>query len=268
MESRVVAGASRLSWVVACACLVGLGCGKSRDLDELGVQGHDGGVWYLDDDESSAGSARGDAGPINSGTGTGTGSGSGTSGRGGASGGAAGSGSSDGGSGGTSGGRGGSGGSTAVPLPSGGSSGFPFPGANGGSGGGFQFPGAGGQGAMMPPPPPSEDVSSCSPCESLNRSLGGVPACCTDDNQCGADLSALGSRSGCVARDQPGTMTSQCPEVSIMQGGFQIPGCCLPSGRCGIIIMRLAPLGCIEPSVVEDLLQFDMGTGRPQRCTP
>ena len=53
-----------------------------------------------------------------------------------------------------------------------------------------------------------------------------------------------------------------------MMGGFQIPGCCLPSGECGIVIMRLAPLGCIEPSVVEDLLEFDAPTGRPQRCRP
>jgi hypothetical protein len=121
---------------------------------------------------------------------------------------------------------------------------------------------------MEPPPPPSEDVSSCSPCESISGSLGGVPACCTDDNQCGADLSALGGSAGCVDREQPGSMSNECPSISIMQGGFDIPGCCRANGRCGITIMRLAPLGCVEPGVVEDLLMFDSPAGRPGRCTP
>jgi hypothetical protein len=95
-----------------------------------------------------------------------------------------------------------------------------------------------------------------------------VPACCTDDDQCGADLSALGGSAGCVARQQPGAQSNQCPQVPIMSGGFQIPGCCLPSGRCGIVIMLLAPLGCVEPEVVEDLVSFDMPIGRPQTCRP
>ena len=131
------------------------------------------------------------------------------------------------------------------------------------------FPGSGqGMMGMAPPPPPSEDVSSCSPCESISGSLGGVPACCTDDNQCGADLSALGGSAGCVAREQPGSMSNECPSISIMNGGFDIPGCCRATGRCGITIMRLAPLGCVDPSVVEDLLMFDSPAGRPGRCTP
>ena len=255
MESRV-AGGIGLACLAACACVSVLGCSESRDLTELGVPGHDGGVWYLEpSDTPDSGSDDVDTG--SAGTGSSSSGGAGTSG----------------GSAGSTGGAGsgaGSGGSRAVPQPTAGSSGFPFPGSSAGTSGGL--PGGGGPGGggqnMQPPPPPSEDVSGCSPCESLNGSLGGVPACCTDDNQCGADLSALGGSAGCVERDQPGSQDMQCPEVSIMMGGFQIPGCCLPSGECGIVIMRLAPLGCIEPSVVEDLLEFDAPTGRPQRCRP
>jgi hypothetical protein len=226
---------SPLSILLACLCAGLLACADSRDLDALGVRVPDGGLDERPTDD--AGNAGG-AGTSSLGSGTGNSGRAGTG--------------SVAPSGAGNGGRAGSG--SGFPIGSAGSgSGFPFPGGGNAPGGG-NTPGGGN----------NPNVSACAPCEGVMGVLGDVPACCTSADECGVDLSGLGGPAECQPRDQPGRQTGQCP--SIDSQGTMIPGCCRPNGECGIIIMRTAPLGCIDPDVIANVIQIDPGP--TQRCNP
>jgi hypothetical protein len=53
----------------------------------------------------------------------------------------------------------------------------------------------------------------------------------------------------CLQQNAPGTLDTGCPAYDFM-GAFMIPGCCKPNKTCGVMIQRLAPLGCVEPTDV------------------
>jgi len=235
------------------SCVLLLGCGSAHDLDALGIPLPDGGLPGHAAGSGSVGvGGDGDVSAVGSGN------------PGGAAGDSANGSSNNSNGGGGNGGLPGAGGSNGggFPLPgTGGSSGggFPFPGAGGSSGGGF--PGGGGNQT-----PPAQNVAACSPCQSATGTFGTVPACCTNTNACGVDLGALtGSGTDCVAQNQPGVDDGQCAPFDFM--GTSVPGCCMPSGQCGVLIMRLAPLGCVQPDVVAGVLPGLTG-GSNRGCRP
>jgi hypothetical protein len=139
----------------------------------------------------------------------------------------------------SAGGRGGNGGSSMASGGSGGSS--------GGRGGGTSGRGGGGN---LP----------CSPCSGAMGSMGGMlSACCTQDNQCGVDIgSIVGQDSLCARQNAPGTESMDCPSYTF-QGNFQLTSCCGADGLCGVFIRQTAPLGCVDPALLGDLVTRDSG---------
>jgi hypothetical protein len=91
-----------------------------------------------------------------------------------------------------------------------------------------------------PPPPEPCEVTQCQGATGL---FGDMPACCTLQEQCGLDFTALGVPD-CLQRDAPGQITAACPAADIF-GLLQFPGCCAPSGMCGVNVNSFLPLGCM-----------------------
>lgn len=77
----------------------------------------------------------------------------------------------------------------------------------------------------------------------------GMP-CCTADDKCGLDVSALGFGEGCLEMGAPGTPNDACPSTSL--GGFPVAGCCTPEGKCGLDA-TLAGLGCTTVGSAEGM---------------
>lgn len=94
------------------------------------------------------------------------------------------------------------------------------------------------------PPPPMCVPAECSGAVGL---LGTTPPCCTDDDRCGLDFSALGLAE-CLEHDAPGPVDSACPSASVF-GLLQFPGCCARGGVCGRLIEAFFPLGCVPSDV-------------------
>jgi hypothetical protein len=143
-------------------------------------------------------------------------------------------------SGSSAGGRGGTAGSSAATGGRGGSG--LFGGRSGGAGSG---------GGNLP----------CSPCSNAMGSMGMLTACCTQDNECGVDIGPLvGGGSNCVRQNMPGTESMDCPSYTF-QGNFQLTSCCDGDGLCGVFIRMTAPLGCVDPELLGDLVSADSGGG-------
>jgi hypothetical protein len=131
----------------------------------------------------------------------------------------------------------------------------------------FPFPGGGGMSGSMSGSG-SANVSACSPCSGTMGIAGALEPCCTNDGECGVDLGALTGMSSCVQQNAPGDLDPSCPELDVM-GMFTIPGCCMPSGQCGVRIVMLAPLGCVDPDELGGFLGGGGGGGGPTaRCRP
>lgn len=140
--------------------------------------------------------------------------------------------------GGTSGGAGGGGGS----------------GATGGSGGGGTTCGG----------------ESCP--DYLVGGLLAVPACCSTNDKCGADLPASvaatigGVPVGCYEAGQAGNLDCDCPAYEftnpLTQQPAAFPGCCTPSGKCGYYMDTSSAdgpnIGCQEAT---------FGAGKDETCT-
>lgn len=170
-------------------------------------------------------------------------------------------------------GSGGSGGASA----SGGASGNAGTAGRGGSGGksgsGGTSGGTAGGGGV-----PSEVACGATTCEPQEILGQVIPACCTTDEQCGLDSSALASfgaafEEACQARDQPGALDPACPaSVSVEAPDSGIPitfqGCCRSDGRCGYMVDSLfgvaafeIGLGCVDSQPFLD-------GGAPAECDP
>jgi hypothetical protein len=103
--------------------------------------------------------------------------------------------------------------------------------------------GRGGGGTSGQGVPGGATIGKCMGCVPGNL-LGflQVPACCTTDNKCGLDLSALGM-TGCAEANAEGSANAACPAQSV--GGFlTFEGCCRPDKTCGSLDNILG-LGCI-----------------------
>lgn len=66
-------------------------------------------------------------------------------------------------------------------------------------------------------------------------------ACCVSADQCGAWLFEVSPL--CVLLDQPGELAPSCPPQLLL--GEHLPGCCKPSGWCGVLHPEL---GCANPA--------------------
>lgn len=132
--------------------------------------------------------------------------------------------------------------------------GYPLTAGEGGTAPSASGRGGGGSGGSAQPPG-GGTIGKCTGCMAGNL-LGflQVPACCTDSNKCGLDLSVLGM-TGCAEANAPGTASSECPSQAI--GGFlTFAGCCRPDKTCGALDTLLG-LGCFA------------GTGTMAKsCTP
>lgn len=96
------------------------------------------------------------------------------------------------------------------------------------------------------------------------------PPCCTTDDKCGLDFSALAGTPLCMERDAPGSAEPRCP--SVMVSTFLLPGCCRPDRTCGVV-STLIPLGCISGDIATLLPGGGGGSGQggaaaPMTCTP
>ncbi|HET8933101.1 MAG TPA: hypothetical protein VFN67_06680 [Polyangiales bacterium] len=121
-------------------------------------------------------------------------------------------------------------------TPSGGSGGS---GARGGSGTRAGSGGSGNTGTTV----------SCDK-ECSGSAFLGTP-CCTADNKCGFDLSALGFGEGCAEMNAPGKANASCPGMNL--GGFlPLEGCCTPDGKCGLLD-TFAGLGCTTAGSAEGM---------------
>lgn len=78
-----------------------------------------------------------------------------------------------------------------------------------------------------------------------------VPACCTDDNKCGLDLSGLGIGEGCAEMNAVGSANAACPAVNLL-GFYPLEGCCRPDGKCGVLD-TFAGLGCTTAGAAEGM---------------
>jgi hypothetical protein len=110
----------------------------------------------------------------------------------------------------------------------------------------------------------SHDVSACMPCQAAMGLVGTLEACCTTAGKCGVDISSFSGQASCAQQNAPGNQTMACPSTSLM-GIATIPGCCGADGVCGLVIMQLAPLGCVHASDLGSLVSVP---GPPMRCTP
>lgn len=134
---------------------------------------------------------------------------------------------------------------------------------NGGAGG---MPDAGGD-ASLP-----ELACGSATCKTLVGNIQGFPVvlspCCSDNTRCGVDLAPLAAAgavvpSGCTELDQPGNADDTCPAEG-SDAGPALPGCCLPSGRCGVTAnFGVLRLGCVDP--VDYGVQRDGGA---MACVP
>src|SRR5690349_2498955 len=149
----------------------------------------------------------------------------------------------------------------ALPLACGDSEENPNPTPSGGGEGGEPTtggggdPGAGGGAPVMLPPGISATPSTieCSEsCDSGRVGLGAVnyylDPCCTDaDNACGLNTAFLESagamfEEACQPKNQPGEPDASCPSppgavIPTSMGDITLdafPGCCRPSGVCGV----------------------------------
>lgn len=95
----------------------------------------------------------------------------------------------------------------------------------------------------------SHDVSGCMPCQSAMGFNGTLEACCSAPGVCGVDVSSITGQASCMRQNAPGTQTMNCPSGDLM-GLFTIPGCCGADGICGLVIMQIAPLGCVHSDVL------------------
>jgi hypothetical protein len=108
-----------------------------------------------------------------------------------------------------------------------------------GDGDGAGDGGGGGGGAGGPAP-------ECSGCEPVDSPFGTFDVCCTQSGACGLDFTALtGGTPLCVERDAPGAVTDACPSQAPSGFPFELPGCCPPSGICGVRVQSFLPLGCV-----------------------
>jgi hypothetical protein len=107
------------------------------------------------------------------------------------------------------------------------------------------------------------NVSSCAPCMGAEGSMGPLEPCCTADGACGLDLGDLnGLGPTCAQQNAPGMESMSCPEY-VFEGNFMLTSCCGADGFCGVMIMQTAPLGCVDPALLGDLVMpaEDMGGG-------
>jgi len=119
-----------------------------------------------------------------------------------------------------------------------------------------------GDGDMPDAAPPAP---TCNPteCEGASSLFGATPGCCTDEDRCGLDFSALGLNE-CLERDAPGPVDSACPETSVF-GFLNFPGCCARGGICGRQLDSFLPLGCLPGDVDVPIPGFTNGT--PMSCS-
>lgn len=111
------------------------------------------------------------------------------------------------------------------------------------------------------PVPPACEVSMC---EGATTMLGDTPGCCTADEVCGLDLSAVGIAE-CAERDAPGANDPRCVGTNVF-GIIAIPGCCPPSGVCGLNLQDFVPLGCFADPI--QLPIVGLISAAPVPCTP
>jgi len=107
------------------------------------------------------------------------------------------------------------------------------------------------------------NVSSCAPCSGAEGSMGALQPCCTADGACGLDIGELtGQGRTCARQNAPGMESMSCPEY-VFQGNFMLTSCCGANGFCGVMIMQTAPLGCVDPELLGDLVEpaEEMGGG-------
>jgi hypothetical protein len=130
--------------------------------------------------------------------------------------------------------------------------GNPGAGADGGGtpgGGGEAGSSGGGTGQ-----PVFGDVSACQPCEGAEGSMGALEPCCTADGECGLDIGDInGLGPTCAQQNAPGEESMSCPAY-IFGGNFDLTSCCGADGACGVMIMQTAPLGCVDPRLLGDLV--------------
>jgi hypothetical protein len=173
----------------------------------------------------------------------------------------------------------------ALPLACGDSEDNPGPvpnpnvgGEGGGETGGSGGPAAGGGPAVELPPGISDMPSTieCSEsCDSGRVGLGAVnyylDPCCTEaDNACGLNTAFLESagamfEDACQPKNQPGDLDENCPSppgamIPTSMGDITLdafPGCCRPSGVCGVVVNEasagggILPLGDLELGCVD-----------------
>ena len=120
---------------------------------------------------------------------------------------------------------------------------------SGGSGGSGARGGSGGSGARAGTGGTPGTTLKCDK-ECSGSAFLGTP-CCTADNKCGLDISALGFGDGCAEMNAPGKVNTACPGMTI--GGFlPLEGCCTPAGKCGLLD-TFAGLGCTTAGSVEGM---------------
>lgn len=135
-----------------------------------------------------------------------------------------------------------------------GSSGGSAGAGNAGSGTGGSAGTAGSGGRAPAGQPVFDDVSSCAPCMGSDGMSGALEACCTADGACGLDISPFsGGAPQCVPQNAPGVESSACPAYTF-GGTFALTSCCSEDGLCGVFIMQTAPLGCVDPALLGDLV--------------
>jgi hypothetical protein len=143
--------------------------------------------------------------------------------------------------------------------------GNPGAGADGGSTPGSGNSGSSGGGTGEPV---FDDVSSCQPCEGAEGSMGPLEPCCTADGECGLDIGAInGLGPTCAQQNAPGTQSMSCPAYMFGQN-FDLTSCCGAGGVCGVMIVMTAPLGCVDPRLLGDLVSpaDAAGGGEPPGC--
>jgi hypothetical protein len=102
--------------------------------------------------------------------------------------------------------------------------------------------------------PEFDDVSSCAPCMGAEGTMGALEPCCTADGECGLDIGALnGLGPTCARQNAPGTESTSCPDY-VFQGNYMLTSCCGADGVCGVMIVQTAPLGCVDPALLGDLV--------------
>jgi hypothetical protein len=93
--------------------------------------------------------------------------------------------------------------------------------------------------------------------------FGETPGCCTDEDRCGLDFSALGLNE-CLERNAPGPVDSACPEASVF-GLITFPGCCARDNMCGLLVDSFLPLGCLSGET--DIPIPGLSGGTPMSCS-